>query len=251
MNRIEKTQRVGLLVPSSNSTQEPEFAATLPASVSLHVTRLSLASVDPDSTLKIVAELEKEAVKLADADVDVIVLAATAPSTRMGRGYDAQLIKRIEDATAKRATTAATAMLEAFAALDVRRVALAAPWASQTNTVVAAFLQAHGIEVVSQLALEVTRNNDIGRLPPQTAYDLGLAVDREEADAVFLACGNWWTAAIVEPLEATIGKPVLTTNNMALWAVLRMIGGHASVPGFGRLLREMPAVPVVVAAKAA
>ena len=251
MNRIDKTQRVGLLVPSSNSTQEPEFAATLPASVSLHVTRLSLASVDPDSTLKIVAELEKEAKKLADADVDVIVLAATAPSTRMGKGYDAQLIKRIEDATGKRATTAATAMLEAFAALDVRRVALAAPWASQTNTVVAAFLQAHGIEVVSQLALEVTRNNDIGRLAPQTAYDLGLEADREEADAVFLACGNWWTAAIVEPLEAKTGKPVLTTNNMALWAVLRMIGGHASVPGFGRLLREMPAVPVIAAGKAA
>ena len=251
MNQIEKTQRVGLLVPSSNSTQEPEFAATLPASVSLHVTRLSLASVDPDSTLKIVAELEKEAVKLADADVDVIVLAATAPSTRMGKGYDAQLIKRIEDASGKRATTAATAMLEAFAALDVRRVALAAPWASQTNTVVAAFLQAHGIEVVSQLALEVTRNNDIGRLAPQTAYDLGLAADRAEADAVFLACGNWWTAAIVEPLEAKTGKPVLTTNNMALWAVLRMIGGHASVPGFGRLLREMPAVPVVAVGKAA
>ncbi len=251
MNRIEKTQRVGLLVPSSNSTQEPEFAATLPASVSLHVTRLSLASVDPDSTLKIVAELEKEAKKLADADVDVIVLAATAPSTRMGKGYDAQLIKRIEDATGKRATTAATAMLEAFAALDVRRVALAAPWASQTNTVVAAFLQAHGIEVVSQLALEVTRNNDIGRLAPRTAYDLGLEADREAADAVFLACGNWWTAAIVEPLEAKTGKPVLTTNNMALWAVLRIIGGHASVPGFGRLLREMPAVPVIAAGKAA
>ena len=251
MNQIEKTQRVGLLVPSSNSTQEPEFAATLPASVSLHVTRLSLASVDPDSTLKIVAELEKEAVKLADADVDVIVLAATAPSTRMGKGYDAQLIKRIEDASGKRATTAATAMLEAFAALDVRRVALAAPWASQTNTVVAAFLQAHGIEVVSQLALEVTRNNDIGRLAPRTAYDLGLAADRAEADAVFLACGNWWTAAIVERLEAKTGKPVLTTNNMALWAVLRMIGGHASVPGFGRLLREMPAVPVIAVAKAA
>jgi len=63
MQRVVKQQRVGLLVPSSNSTQEPEFSATLPSSVSLHVTRLGLASVDPDSTLKIVAELEKEAKK--------------------------------------------------------------------------------------------------------------------------------------------------------------------------------------------
>jgi len=251
MNAITKTQRVGLLVPSSNSTQEPEFHAQLPASVSLHVTRLGLKSVDPDSTLKIVAELESEARKLADADVDVIVLAATAPSTRMGKGYDGQLIKRIEDATGKRATTAATAMMEAFAALDVGRVALVAPWAAQTNTVVAAFLQAHGIEVVSQEALGVTSNNDIGRLAPQTAIDLGLKADRKEADALFLACGNWWTASITEALEAKVGKPVLTTNNMAIWAVLRMLGGHASVPGFGRLLREMPSVPTLRAGKAA
>ena len=251
MNDIEKKQRVGLLVPSSNSTQEPEFTAMLPASVSLHVTRLSLASVDPDSTLNIVAELEKESKKLADADVDVIVLAATAPSTRMGKGYDTQLIKRIKDATGKPATTAATAMQEAFAAMNIRRVALAAPWAAQTNTVVAAFLQAHGIEVVSQVAMGVMRNNDIGRLTPQTAFDHGLQADRKEADAVFLACGNWWTAPIVERLETATGKPVLTTNNMALWAVLRIIGGHSALPGFGRLLREMPSVPMVAAERAA
>ena len=61
------------------------------------------------------------------------MLAATAPSTRMGKGYDAQLIKRMEEASGKPATTAATAMLDAFAALGMRRVALAAPWSETTN----------------------------------------------------------------------------------------------------------------------
>jgi maleate isomerase len=248
MAHIEKKQRLGLLVPSSNSTQEPEFAEMLPASVSLHVTRLTLSNVDPDSTLNIVAELEKESRKLADAAVDIVVLAATAPSTRMGKGYDAQLIKRMEDATGKPATTAATAMLESFAALGVRRVALAAPWHEQTNKVVAAFLEAHGIDVVSQVAMGVVRNNDIGRLSPQTAFENGRKADRKDADAVFLACGNWWTASIVERLEQALGKPVVTTNTVAIWAALRMLGGHASVPRFGRLLRDMPAVPSALAA---
>jgi len=251
MKHMEKKQRVGLLVPSSNSTQEPEFTQMLPASVSLHVARLKLESVDPDSTLSIVAELDKECRKLADCAPDIIVLAATAPSTRMGKGYDTQLIRRMEEASGKPATTAATAMLEAFAALGIRRVALAAPWSEQTNTVVAAFLLSHGIEVVSQVAMGVTRNNDIGRLSPETAFDNGLKADRKEADALFLACGNWWTASIVERLEQAAGKPVLTTNNVTVWSVLKKIGGHASVPGFGRLLREMPSVPALAAGKAA
>src|SRR3954468_12315360 len=148
MKHIEKKHRIGLLVPSSNSTQEPEFVQMLPESVSLHVARLSLSRIDADSTLHIVAELEKESRKLADAAVDIVVLAATAPSTRMGKGYDAELVKRIEDACGRPATTAATAMLDAFASLDVRRVALAAAWAQATNKWVAAFLEAHGIEVV-------------------------------------------------------------------------------------------------------
>jgi maleate isomerase len=248
MTYVEKKHRVGLLVPSSNSTQEPAFVQMLPASVSLHVTRLGLRNVDSDSTLNIVAELESESRKLADAAVDIIVLAATAPSTRMGKGYDAQLIKRLEDATGKPATTAATAMLDAFSVFGVRRVALAAPWSEQTNKTVAAFLEAHGIEVVSQVAMGVTRNNDIGRLRPDTAFDNGRKADREEADAVFLACGNWWTASIVDRLEQAVGKPVLTTNAVSIWHALQKIGACASVPGFGQLLRDMPAVPKVMAA---
>jgi maleate cis-trans isomerase len=211
----------------------------LPASVSLHVTRLSLSNIDPESTVNIVAELEKESRKLADAAVDIVVLAATAPSTRMGKGYDAQLIKRMEDASGKPATTAATAMLDAFAALGVRRVALAAAWSETTNKWVAAFLESHGIEVVSQVAMGVVSNNEVGRLHPDTALEHGRKADRKDADAVFLACGNWWTASIVEDLEQALGKPVLTTNNMTLWHALKKIGVNEGVPGYGRLLREM------------
>ncbi len=243
MKHVEKKQRIGLLVPSSNSTQEPEFVQMLPASVSLHVTRLSLSRIDPESTVSIVAELEQESRKLADAAVDIVVLAATAPSTRMGKGYDAQLIKRMEDASGRPATTAATAMLDAFAALGVRRVALAAAWSEATNKWVAAFLESHGIEVVSQVAMGVVSNNEVGRLHPQTAFDHGREADRSEADAVFLACGNWWTASIVEDLEQAVGKPVLTTNNMTVWHALRKIGVSEGVAGYGALLNDMPELP--------
>ena len=251
MKHIEKKHRIGLLVPSSNSTQEPEFMQMLPESVSLHVARLSLSRIDPDSTVGIVAELEKESRKLADAAVDIVVLAATAPSTRLGKGYDAQLIQRMEEASARPATTAATAMLEAFATLGVRRVALAAAWSETTNKWVAAFLESHGIEVLSQLAMGVVSNNEVGRLHPDTAFEHGRKADRQDADAVFLACGNWWTASIVESLERTVGKPVLTTNNMTLWHALRKIGVREGVPGFGRLLRDLPELPGAIPAKAA
>jgi maleate isomerase len=52
-----------------------------------------------------------------------------------------------------------------------------------------------------------------------------------------LACGNWRTLDIVDRLEGALGKPVLTTNQVSLWAVLRLAGHTAAVPSCGRLLR--------------
>jgi maleate isomerase len=233
-----KTKRLGLLLPSSNSTQEPEFAQVLPADISLHTARLTLNSIDAESTERIVEELETESRKLADADVGAVLLAATAPTSRKGLGYDQQIVQRIRAASGKPATTASTAMLEAFRALGVQRVALAAPWSDSVNRTVASFIEANGVNVVHQQALGVVRNNDVGRLDPQSALDLGLEVDRPDAQAIFLACGNWLTMSVVEQLERRVGKPVLTTNLVSMWGALHLLGHAQPIEGYGMLLRS-------------
>ena len=66
--------RLGLLVPSSNTSVETEFHRTLPDAVTLHVGRLFLTQVTPESVRRIVADMEGQAKLLASADVDLIVL---------------------------------------------------------------------------------------------------------------------------------------------------------------------------------
>jgi maleate isomerase len=234
----QQHRRIGLLLPSSNTTQEPEFTGILPDGVTLHAARLPLRTVDPSSTARIVEDIETESRKLADADVDAIVLAATAPSSRNGVGYDRKLIGRIEAASGKQATTAATALIEALKVLEIQRVVIGAPWGEATNVTAAAFVEASGFSVLAHRAMGHVSNLEIGLLDELTAFDMGIAVDREDAQAVVLACGNWLTTGIVDRLEAALGKPVLTTNQVSLWAVLRLAGYHAPVFGWGRLLRE-------------
>jgi len=233
---IKKTKRFGLLLPSSNTTQEPEFAEVLPDDVSLHCARLTLRNIDPESTIKIVAELESEAQKLKDAEVDAVVLSATAPSTRLGKGYDKQICGRIEQARGKPATTAATAMLEAFSLLNIKKIVLAAPWGEGTNQTVAEFIEASGVSVLRQRAMGIVSNIEVGHLAAQTAYDLGRQADHPDAEAIFLACGNWMTLEVIEALEKDTEKPVLSTNSCAIWATMNLIGGVWSIPGHGQLL---------------
>jgi maleate cis-trans isomerase len=204
----------------------------------LHSARLPLRTVDSSSTAAIVEDIETESQKLADADVDAIVLAATAPSSRNGLGYDQELIKRIEAASGKKATTASTALIQALTVLNAKRLVIAAPWSDATNATSVAFIEASGFTVLAHSAMGHVSNLGIGLLDEQTAYDMGVAVDRPDAQAVMLACGNWLTTGIVDRLEAAVGKPVLTTNQVSLWAVLRLADYHAPVFGWGSLLRE-------------
>jgi maleate isomerase len=230
-------RRIGLLLPSSSSAQEWDIGRALPDQITLHVARMRLNNVDAESTLRVVQEIESESQKLADVDVDVIIFPATAPSSRNGPGYDQELINRIGAASGKPATTASTALLEALRTLSVKQIVLGAPWSASVNQSVAAFLEANGIKVLAQEALGIVRNLEIGLLDPQTAYDVGRRVDRPEADAVMLACGNWSTFGIVDALERELRKPVLTTNQVSLWHALKMIGARP-LDGPGVLLRE-------------
>jgi maleate cis-trans isomerase len=230
--------RIGLLLPSSNTTEETEFARIMPDGVTLHVVRLPLRNVEPSSTARIVEDIETESQKLADADVDAIVLAATAPSSRNGLGYDQELIWRIETASGRKATTASTALIQALIALDVQRLVIGAPWGEGVNATSAAFIEASGFTVLAHRALGHVSNLEIGLLDEQTAYDTGVAIDQPDAQAVMLACGNWLTMGIVDRLETAIGKPVLSTNQVSLWAVLRLAGYRKPVSGWGQLLRN-------------
>ena len=58
MSYVKKTHRFGLLTPSSNTTQEPEFSAALPPTVSLHTGRVAYRDITPEEQDRCVLELE-------------------------------------------------------------------------------------------------------------------------------------------------------------------------------------------------
>jgi len=233
--------RIGLLVPSSNTTVEPEFYRALPPGVTLHVARLFLTQIAPEAILSLVQDLETQSRGLASADVDVIVLGAAAPSFLKGLGYDRELIRKIEAATGKRATTTSTALIEALRYLGVSRVVLGAAYDDKVNAIAKSFLEANGVEVLAAHGLGLVDNLVVGRLGVSSAYEVARKIDRPDAEAIVLACTNWKTMDAIERLERELGKPVVTTTQVSIWAALRAIGGIEGVPGYGRLLRDLTA----------
>ena len=238
MSYVKKTHRFGLLTPSSNTTQEPEFSAALPPTVSLHTGRVPYRDITPQEQDRCILELESESRKLADAEVDVIVFAATAPTLAKGKGYDRELIKRMEDASDRPATTAATAFVDALNRLGITKIAIGAPWSKLMDKAMVTFMEASGFKVVHSEVVGFVASIDLGRVGPETAYELAHRADRPEAEAIIMPGGNWASMAVVERLENELGKPILVNNAVSLWAGLRLLQRNDSIPGYGRLLRD-------------
>jgi maleate isomerase len=233
-----RAHRLGLLAPSSDTTQEPELSAALPCAITLHTARVAYRDITPQEQMRCVLELEAESRKLADADVGAIVFAATAPTLAKGKGYDRELIKRMVDASGRPATTAATAFVDALTRLGVKRVAIGAPWSKTMDKPMVEFMEMSGFTVVHSEVLGFVASIELGRVGAEEAYELGRRSDRPAAEAILMPGGNWPAMSVVERLERELGKPVLANNAVSLWAGLRLLKRTDSIPGYGLLLRN-------------
>jgi maleate isomerase len=237
---IGRRARLGFLVPPGNPTVEPEMMALAPDGVSLHFNRMvargAPGSLDGQSERNrmMVDNIDASIEMLALVQPDVIVIAHTATSYHLGRQGEAELIARLESATGTRVVTAFGSVLRAFERLNVRKVALGAPYSRETTLHGKARLEAHGLDVVSFDNLKGVAN--IYDETAERAYRLARMVDTRESEVVFLTGTGMPTLPVLEALEQDLAKPVISSASAMMWHALRLAGVRQPIPGYGRLL---------------
>lgn len=222
--------RLGLLVPASNTTNEPEFQSFLPEGVSLHATRMKTGKTDEEGLEYMNEDVERCSKLLAAADIDVAIYGCTTGSLIGGPGFDKEVRSKISDITGVPSVVTASAIKDAFEAMDVSKLAIATPYISELNQREKEFLEDNGFTVTNISGLELEENQDIGKCWPQETYRRARQVDTDDADAVFVSCTNYRTFEIIEVLEKDLGKPVVTSNQATLWKALRTMGIDDRLP---------------------
>lgn len=233
--------RLGLITPD-DGINDDEYWQYLPEGVSLIFTRYRTAtrfeSISPDM-VDSYAELEPildAAETLRITRPQALVFLCNSCSFVRGVGGDLKIAEAIQRAVDIPATTISTAQIQALKTLGVHRVAVAAPYPSEVTQLLVKFLEGHGFAVTNSRCAEMETEWQIGNAPPSVWYNLAREVDSSEAECILLACSGIRTAAIMEPLEQDLGKPVVSAPAVSIWAALRLAGVKASVPGRGVLL---------------
>jgi len=226
---------VGVVAPFDFALDR-ELWRWAPDDVSLYLTRLPFFTT-PVTVEMAVAVADRRAVRRATRDVltprpGVVTFACTSGSFVSGVEGEAVLRRTMLEAGAPAATTTSGALVEALHLLDVRNLAIATPYIQPVTDRLVTFLADSQITTVASEGLGLLGN--IWRVGYPQVVEIVTAVDRPEADALFISCTNLPTYDVVEPLEQALGKPVITANQVTMWASLRAIGRRAV--GGGRLL---------------
>lgn len=216
---------IGIVAPF-DLVLDREYWQWVPETVSIHLTRTPSSElpvgIEQASALNDAAIVAGAARDLAKAAPKVTAYACTSGSFMGGLAGEARLREVMEQAGARQAITTSGALLRALEALEVRRIAIGTPYDTEVTTKLSAFLAEAGHETTSSAYLGLT--GDIFRVSHASVSELAIAADHPEADAVFLSCTNLRTFGVLAEIQEKVGKPVLSANQVTMWAALTDAG---------------------------
>jgi len=250
--------RVGLIIPSSNRMVEQEMIQAFPAGVRAHVTRLRMTGPNRCPLDTVLPRIEEATRALTDASCGIVAFHCTANSMEEGRDGEERILAAIARAGAPRATTTATAIRRAFAALGARKIVLVTPYNQQTTDHEAEFLRESGYQVLQAVGFALSGSDAYCTTPPAYWRDRVLAMVRPDADVYFISCANISVFSVIEELEAELDRPIVTSNQAVAWDSLVQLGWRdgggcpgrlfeigrtADPPASGAAVRKLEAKP--------
>ena len=233
-------RRIGVMVPSTNTTCEADFNMVVPRDVTVHGHRLWMTNdaTGDGAYERMNDEIETGARYLATGKVDVIAYGCTTGSFYRGPGWDREMLALITRAAGVPAVATTPSVVEALRAFGARRLSVATPYPEWNNERLRAYLEAQGFEVLNvegEPRAAAAGNQGINDQPPESVVEFAARVCRPEADALLCSCTAWRSVEAVDALERRTARPVVTSNQATIWAALRALGVDHAVRGFGRL----------------
>jgi maleate cis-trans isomerase len=181
--------------------------------------------------------LAEGAALLARHRPDAVVWACTSGSFVYGWDGAREQVEKLSAVAGKPASSTSFAFVRAAASLGVSRVAVAASYPDDVAKYFVDFLGAGGIEIVARSSEGIDTAAEVGRLSPEAVVELAVSHDHPDAEAVLIPDTAMRTLGVIPAIEACLGKPVLTANQVTIWEGLRLTGQLPGSDALGALFR--------------
>jgi maleate isomerase len=170
--------------------------------------------------------------------VDAIGLASTSMGYVIGNPAESARLEGLSRQFDVPVDGTSAAAVTALRVLEIERLQLVhPPWFDdEMNELGATYFQTEGFVVVASTSAELPKDPDRTSTDDVVAWISQHVSD--ESQAVFVGGNGFRVSAAVDPLEQRLGRPVLTSNQVLLWSLLRKLHVDAAVSGYGSLFQH-------------
>jgi maleate isomerase len=242
--------RIGLIVPSSNTTMEKEIPAMLQSralmepleTFTFHSSRMRMMHVTKEALAKMDSDSDRCALELSDARCDALAYACLVAIMSQGPGYHCLSEERLSKIAKDNGTTvpvisSAGSLIEGILALGAKKVVIITPYMKSLTNLVINYIESSGIEVTDSISLEVSDNLAVGKLDPLNLIDIVKGLNTSNADAVVLsACVQMQSLPAIQKVQDKLNLPVLSAATSTVYQLLKKLNLKPVVPNAGYLL---------------
>ena len=234
---IGQKARIGLIVLQTDQTIEYEFARLMPEDgTALYHARIPNAmEVSPETLRQMQLDLPATAALLPPSfGFDVVGYACTSGATMIGEARVDQMIRDVHPQA--KTSNPITACKAALSALGLHRIALVTPYPPEVTLEMQANLRAAGFDTVAVASFNQSDDFTVARISSKSIVNAVTTIGtRDEVDGVFVSCTSLRALEVIETAEAQINKPVIASNQVLAWHLMRLAGLSDRPAGAGRL----------------
>ncbi|QFT75460.1 Asp/Glu racemase [Ruegeria sp. THAF33] len=239
MTETRTAAKIGVLVPFTNTNLEPDMEMLRPPNTTIHFQRMGGYDVNeiPGSDQMAglgASDISHDLRMISGVRPDVVLYGCTSATLTHGPSFDAELAQQIKSESGALSLTAAGSLIAAIKALGATKVGFSSPYLGEINAQAMDFMAQNGIETVR--CADVGRklgNYGQGELTPDDVYELACQADHPQAQAIILSCTDMRSVEAIDRIEATLGKPVVTSNQAMMFCLMRALNlpRHDALPG--------------------
>lgn len=234
------TTTVGLLYPGFGAEDDfPALEERLGGAVRLPLVHTSVGEdahrVDALLDLGSPKRLADGAADLRPHHPDSVVWACTSGSFVFGWDGAREQAQGVADVLGLPVSSTSIAFVEALKAMGLTQVAVAASYPEDVAVHFVDFLKHGDVETVSFGTHGIYTAAEVGLLTHDQVIAMVKAADVPDAEAVLVPDTAMHSLMWLDDLEAAVGKPVLTANQVSVWEGLRIADGPTAFDGLGAL----------------
>ena len=237
--------RVGIAVPSTNTTVQPECELLRPPGVTNHTGRVSIRqrriTTEKDFLEHVQAMRDGmgDAIdRVASAQVDHMIMGVALEAFWGGVKQAAELQDSLAGRVGVGVSMGSTATVAALKAFGIEKIAVLTPHMPRGDEQVRDYFLEAGFDVLRLIGLKCPSPIEIAHT---TGAEMRAAIrqlDGDDAEAIVQVGTNLPAMDICAQAERWLGKPVLAINAVTYWDALRRCGIKDRIHGHGSILEQ-------------